>query len=38
MKKTYYIGFNASYHDPAIAIVDDTGEVRFAEACERYLQ
>ena len=26
------------YHDPALAIVDDQGEVLFAEATERYLQ
>lgn len=38
MKKTYYIGLCVTYHDPAIAIVDDTGAVAFAEAAERHLQ
>ncbi len=36
--KTYYIGLSVSYHDPAIAILDNTGQVLFAEASERYLQ
>ncbi len=38
MGKTYYIGLSATYHDPALAILDDAGEVLFAEATERYLQ
>jgi carbamoyltransferase len=33
-----YIGLANSFHDSAIAIVSDTGEVLFAEASERYLQ
>jgi carbamoyltransferase len=37
-KKTYYIGFNSSYHDSALAVVNDQGEIVFAEACERGLQ
>lgn len=37
MKKNY-IGFANSFHDSAIAIVDDNGTVLFAEATERYLQ
>ena len=37
MKKNY-IGFANSFHDSAIAIVDDKGAVLFAEATERYLQ
>ncbi len=36
--KTYYIGLSVTYHDPALAIVDETGEPLFAEAGERYLQ
>lgn len=36
--KTYYIGLSVTYHDPALAIVDETGEPLFAEAAERYLQ
>ena len=36
--KKYYIGLAATYHDPALAIVDDPGEVIFAEATERYRQ
>jgi carbamoyltransferase len=38
MAKKYYIGLSVTYHDPALAIVDDRGEVLFAEATERYLQ
>jgi carbamoyltransferase len=38
MGKTYYIGLSVTYHDPAVAILDDAGEVLFAEATERYLQ
>ncbi len=36
--KTYYIGLGVTYHDPAIAIVDENGIPLFAEAGERYLQ
>ncbi|NOQ36948.1 MAG: nodulation protein nolNO, partial [Methylococcaceae bacterium] len=36
--KKYYIGLSITYHDPALAIVDDEGKVLFAEATERYLQ
>jgi carbamoyltransferase len=38
LSRRFYIGLAATYHDPAIAIVDDTGRVLFAEACERHLQ
>lgn len=38
MSKKYYIGLTSTFHDPAMAIVDDKGEVVFAEATERYLQ
>ncbi|AFZ24137.1 hypothetical protein Cylst_1888 [Cylindrospermum stagnale PCC 7417] len=31
----YYIGLANTCHDPAIAIVDSTGNVLFAEALER---
>jgi len=34
----YYIGLSITYHDPALAIIDDQGKVLFAEATERYLQ
>ena len=37
-KTTCYIGLSTTYHDPAIAILDDHGNVLFAEATERYLQ
>ena len=35
---TYYIGLSVTYHDSALAIISDEGEVLFAEATERYLQ
>lgn len=38
MKKRYYIGLAASFHDPSLAIVGPDGEVLFAEGTERYLQ
>jgi carbamoyltransferase len=38
MPKHYYIGLAVSLHDSAIAIVDDNGEVLFAEAAERRYQ
>jgi len=34
----FYIGLSVTYHDPALAIIDDQGEVLFAEATERHLQ
>ena len=34
----YYIGLACSLHDPAIAIVNSSGGVLFAEAAERHLQ
>src|SRR5262249_21916899 len=37
LSRKFYIRLAATYHDPAIAIVDDTGRVLFAEACERHL-
>jgi carbamoyltransferase len=36
--KKYYIGLATTFHDPALAIVDNEGEVLFAEATERCLQ
>ncbi len=36
--RKYYIGLSVTYHDSALAIVDDQGEVLFAEATERFLQ
>jgi len=36
--KKYYIGLSVTYHDPALAIVDEQGKVLFAEATERYMQ
>lgn len=34
----YYLGLSVTYHDPALAIIDDQGQVLFAEATERRLQ
>ena len=31
-----YIGIACTLHDPALAIVDSSGRVRFAESTERY--
>jgi len=36
--KSYYIGLAATFHDPALAIVNPAGEVLFAESTERYMQ
>ncbi len=36
--KRYYVGLAATFHDPAIAIVNSAGEIVFAEAAERYMQ
>lgn len=36
--KRNYVGLANSFHDSAIAIVDERGELVFAEATERYLQ
>ncbi|MEY4194585.1 MAG: hypothetical protein RLZZ226_953 [Pseudomonadota bacterium] len=36
--RTYYIGLCATYHDPALALLDEAGNVLFAEATERFLQ
>ncbi|MDJ1158647.1 carbamoyltransferase C-terminal domain-containing protein [Chelatococcus sp. SYSU_G07232] len=33
-----YIGLATTFHDPAIAIVGPDGDIRFAEATERFLQ
>jgi carbamoyltransferase len=38
MTGRYYVGFAATLHDPALAIMNDTGKPLFAEATERYLQ
>lgn len=38
MTRRYYIGLCVTYHDPALAIVDEEGRVVFAEATERPLQ
>jgi carbamoyltransferase len=34
----YYLGLSTSGHDPALALVDEAGQVHFAEATERFLQ
>ena len=34
----FYLGLSTSGHDPALAIVDEDGGIRFAEATERFLQ
>ncbi|HYE35743.1 carbamoyltransferase family protein [Methylocaldum sp.] len=36
--RTYYVGLGATYHDPALSILSDAGEILFAEATERHLQ
>lgn len=38
MNEKYYIGLSVTYHDPAIAILDERGEILLAEATERHLQ
>jgi carbamoyltransferase len=35
---TYYLGLSVTYHDSALAIISEDGEVLFAEATERFLQ
>lgn len=35
---TYYLGIANSFHDSAVAVVDNQGKLVFAEATERYLQ
>lgn len=34
----WFLGLSTSGHDPALALVDESGAVRFAEATERFLQ
>ena len=34
----FYVGLATTLHDPAVAVVDCSGEILFAEASERYLQ
>ena len=36
--KRYYIGLATTMHDPALAILDEQGNILFAEASERYYQ
>ena len=36
--RKYYIGLSVTYHDPALAIIDQQGVVLYAEATERILQ
>lgn len=38
MKPEYYIGLSVTYHDPAVAILNEHRDVIFAEATERHLQ
>ncbi len=38
MSKKIYIGLNDNFHDPSICILDEKGELLFAEGIERYLQ
>lgn len=38
MKGTIYIGLNDNFHDPSICILDDEGNILFAEGVERPLQ
>ena len=34
----FYVGLATTWHDPAVAVVDASGRVLFAEASERFLQ
>jgi carbamoyltransferase len=34
----FYVGLATTWHDPAVAVVDSSGQVLFAEASERFLQ
>ncbi len=34
----FHLGLSTSGHDPALAVVDETGRVAFAEATERFVQ
>jgi len=36
--KRLYVGLSTSGHDPALAVVDQSGNILFAEATERFLQ
>ena len=36
--RRYYLGLAATLHDPALAIVDEAGDVVFAESTERWVQ
>lgn len=38
MKNTIYIGLNNNFHDPSFCILDNKGEILFAECAERFLQ
>jgi carbamoyltransferase len=38
LPRHFYVGLGARLHDPALAILDDTGSVVFAEGTERSLQ
>ena len=37
-RKKYYIGLSCTFHDPAIAIINEAGEILYAEAVERFIQ
>ena len=36
--RRFYIGLSTTFHDPALALVNDDGEILFAESSERHLQ
>jgi carbamoyltransferase len=38
MRPRAYVGLSTTYHDTSLAVVDDSGEVLFAEATERFAQ
>ncbi|MBL4668528.1 MAG: hypothetical protein JKY30_04630 [Flavobacteriales bacterium] len=38
MNKKIFIGLNDNFHDPSICILDEKGELLFAEGIERFLQ
>ncbi len=38
MRKKLYIGLNENFHDPSICVLNEAGEILFAEATERFFQ
>lgn len=38
LPQKYYIGLSVNFHDPSVALVNENGEIVFAQATERFLQ